>query len=125
MNKATALIIEDTSVLADLFAHAMQSAGFETEIVDDGEMALQRLQETIPDVILLDLNLPFVPGEEILAHIRADSRLMQTRVIVSTGYSDFPDIVYKEADLILQKPISYTQLLRLAGRFHPDFEPVH
>ena len=121
MKNAQALIIEDFPNLAELFAHAMQDAGYETEIVGDGQIALQRLQEIVPDVILLDLHLPNVSGEDILTQIRADERLSGTRVIITSAEGTHAEQLSAKVDLILNKPIDYHQLRHLASRLHPSY----
>ena len=56
----TALIIEDDEDMGTIFAAAMQQAGYETEVIADGRAALSRLQEIVPDMVVLDLHLPGV-----------------------------------------------------------------
>jgi DNA-binding response OmpR family regulator len=114
-----ALIIEDDPKLAFIFAEALRSAEFETEILPDGRTALDRLAETTPVVVVLDLHLPFLSGKELLAHIRADQRFFQTRVILATADSVLAESLQEEADLVLLKPISPSQLRDLAKRLRP------
>ncbi len=114
-----ALIIEDDQRLAAIFAQAMKMAEFETELIYDGEAALVRLAETTPAVVVLDLHLPHVSGADILHQIRADTRLAKTKVILATADSVMAETLHSEADLILLKPISFTQLRDLAARLRP------
>lgn len=71
MTNPFALIIEDDENLGIIFAKSLQSANYATEIVKDGQIAMDRLAEISPDVIVLDIHLPQVQGTEILNHIRA------------------------------------------------------
>ncbi|MDH5507901.1 MAG: response regulator [Anaerolineae bacterium] len=114
--KRIALIIEDDPDLSMIFTTALQDAGFETESIADGKTALVRLDERLPDVVVLDLQLPHVPGTKILQQIRSDSRLAQVKVIVATANPQLAGTVGELADLVLIKPISYSQLRDLAGR---------
>jgi two-component system OmpR family response regulator len=111
-----ALIVEDETDIADFLAEALRHAGFETETLGDGRAALARLAEVTPDIVVLDLNLPFVSGEAVLRHIRADARLARTQVVVTTGEAQIADKIQDSADLVLLKPISYSQLHDLALR---------
>jgi len=120
MDKRFALIVEDNDDLAIIFAMALQKAGFDTQIIGSGDTALTRLASVIPDVVILDLNLPRVPGTEILRHIRADERLNNTKVIVATAYPRMAEDLQDDADLILLKPVSFIQLRDLATRFGPE-----
>jgi CheY-like chemotaxis protein len=116
MSNPVALIIEDHAESATIFAEALREAGFETEIIHSGEIALSRLAVVTPDVVLLDLNLPRVAGTDILHQIRADPRLAKTRVIVATAYPELAEDIQDEADLVLFKPVSFSQLRSLAAR---------
>ena len=122
MNQALAFIVEDSDLLAEYFAHVLQAAGYETEIAENGLIAQERLQEIIPDIVLLDLNLPFVSGEALLAQIRDDSRLNKTRVIIASANGTHAGQLDDRADLVLQKPINYHQLLILSAKLHPDYK---
>ncbi len=117
MNNPTALIVEDEYDISVIFAKALEAAGFKTEIAYAGDVALNWLSSATPDMVVLDLNLPNVPGTEILRRIRADARLTNTKVIVATAYPDLAKSVYDDADCVLCKPVSFGQLRDLAMRF--------
>ncbi len=114
-----ALIIEDDSKISTIFAQALKTVEYETEIIHDGQLAIQRLAETTPHVVVLDLHLPTVSGPEILHQIRSDERFAETRVMVVTADSALADTLQDEADLVLLKPISFNQLRDLAARLRP------
>ena len=116
MSNPLALIIEDDFDLSTIFAAALKASGFETEIVRDGRAAVQRLATVTPDVVVLDLHLPHVAGTDILDQIRADVRLAEIRVIVTTADARMAEMLHDQADLVLVKPISFGQLRDLAGR---------
>jgi two-component system phosphate regulon response regulator PhoB len=111
-----ALIIEDEPEVASILATAMQSAGFETTIVADGEAAMTRLNMVVPTLIVLDLALPIVSGTDVLRQIRADKRLKDCRVIVVTGVPILIEGIRDLADLVLVKPFSITQVREFALR---------
>ena len=111
-----ALVVEDHPDNAILFAAALNSAGFETEIARDGYRALQRLDLIVPALVLLDLELPRVSGDKILHHIRADKRLAQVKVILATASDHLVGPLAQECDLVLLKPVSFSQLSELAAR---------
>ena len=85
MTKPFVLIIEDEAYLADIYALALQAVEFETDVASDGDMALSKLAEVIPDLVLLDLHLPRVAGRDILKYIRSDERLKDLKVILTTA----------------------------------------
>ena len=120
MSETQAFVIEDHEYTATIFAAALQAAGYETEIVSDGEAALIRLKEAEPDLIVLDLHLPGVSGREILGHIRKDVRLEKVPVFLATADPLLADELSSNVNLVLIKPISFDQLSVLATRFHPS-----
>jgi CheY-like chemotaxis protein len=118
-----ALIIEDDYDASLIFAEALQAAGFETEIIRSGEIALARLAATTPDAVMLDLHMPHVSGVDIMEQIRADERLAETQVIVATADPRLADALQDDADLVLIKPISFSQLRDLAARLGSVISP--
>ncbi|MEM7346507.1 MAG: response regulator [Chloroflexota bacterium] len=119
MKQPFALIIEDDPKLATIFATALESAEFKTEIAADGQTALERLGATTPSVVVLDLHLPHISGRNLLYKIRADERLTDTQVMIATADPSMAEGLRDEADLVLIKPISFGQLRDLAARLRP------
>jgi len=109
-------VIEDDPNLANIFAGAMQQAGYRPEIILSGDTALERLSVEKPRLILLDLHLPRVSGPEILHHIRKNGDFGNVQVIIATADPLLADIYRDMADFILIKPISFNQLRDLAMR---------
>jgi CheY-like chemotaxis protein len=122
MSGQLALVIEDHKDISELFQTVLQQSGFQTEIVPTGDGAVARLADVVPDVVILDLHLPGVQGDEILHQIRADARMAETRVIVITAYAALARTLQDEADLVLIKPISLNLLRRLVSRLQATDE---
>lgn len=115
MTKPCAFVVEDDPVLSQIFVLTL-SESFDVEAITNGTLALARLKETVPQLIVLDIHLPGASGAEILHAIRADSRLGATRVILATADSHQADILEDKADIVLLKPISTVQLRDFAER---------
>lgn len=124
MSNPLALIIEDDKDAARIFSEALLQAAFQTEIIGDGQEAMERLNEVEPMMVVLDLRLPHVSGDKILRHIRADERLAETRVMIATADSQMAQNLQDDADVVLLKPVSFEQLYFLAGRLHPSGLPM-
>lgn len=116
MSDLLALVIEDDYDAATIFAAALRTNGFNTEVLYNGETALKRLDETIPNVVVLDMHLPEVAGTVILRQIRNDPKFQKTRVLVATADPRMADTVEHLADLVLIKPITFSQVRDLAAR---------
>lgn len=117
MTNSLAFIVEDDPKLSNIFAVSLRAANFDTEIAADGPTALARLAEIVPSVIILDLHLPGLSGEKILAQVRADERFAHTHILLATADAQSAEVLQDQVDLILLKPISPLQLRDLASRF--------
>jgi len=116
MSNPLALIVEDEYDIASIFAKALASAGLDTEIVLAGDTAIAWLSAHTPDIVVLDLGLPEISGEDVLNHIRSEERLADVAVVIATAYSILGKDVQDKADWILTKPIGFSQLRDLAAR---------
>lgn len=115
MTKPFAIIIEDDPQLNNIMSITLQ-ADFEIETYTNGNTGLERLKQTLPNVVVLDLNLPGASGREILEAIRADERLAKTRIILTTADERQAETLRDDADIVLLKPVSPAQLRELALR---------
>jgi diguanylate cyclase (GGDEF)-like protein len=118
MEKPLALIVEDEPDIAALYRHVLDMAGYRTEIAFHGQVAVERLSNSQPVIVILDLVLPGVSGKEILGLIQQDERLSQTKVIVVTAHAHIAGSLSVEPDLVLFKPIGMEQFTDLIERFH-------
>jgi DNA-binding response OmpR family regulator len=116
MKTFTAMVIEDDLDIAVIFSKALETAGFEVTTFTASEKALVDLDTAEPDLVVLDMHMPRISGEEILHRIRSDARLSKTRVIVATADHSLAETFQSQADLVLLKPVSFTQLVDLAQR---------
>ncbi|GAB4545516.1 MAG: response regulator [Anaerolineales bacterium] len=115
MNAPLALIIEDDPQLNQIFTITLGEL-FAVESISHGAAALQRLGEVTPRLVVLDINLPGASGGEILRAIRANARLVETRVIIVTANPRQAEELQADADVVLIKPVSVGQLRDLARR---------
>lgn len=121
MSNPLALVVEDDEKLATIFSKAFEMAQFQVEIARDGQIALNQLAAIIPEVVILDLHLPYVSGIDILHQIRQEARLAKCRVVIVTADLFRAEPLRTEADLVLIKPISFNQLRDLALRLRSTF----
>ena len=117
MDKPLALIIEEDRKSAAEFRHVLDLAGFRTEIVVHGQAAVERLSKSQPGIVLLDLDLPGVSGNQILELIRKDERLRHGKVIAVTSHTQVAESLSVEPDLLLFKPIGIEQFSDFIERF--------
>ena len=113
------LIVEDQPALAQLYKKAFTEADYDTEVFYEGDKAATWLADGKPDIVVLDLNLPYVSGKKLLKQIKEDLRLQHTQVLLVSAYVQAVDFLVSQADFVLTKPINYLQLHTLASRLRP------
>ena len=119
------LLVEDDPNDVELTLHALQGAKLRNvvHVARDGAEALEFLQAHVPDLILLDLNLPKLDGREVLERIKRDERLRPIPVIVVTSSSAEEDVAktYRlNANAYVTKPIDpavFLKAVNAIGRF--------
>ena len=94
-------------------------AGYQVEVAYDGAVAKEQLSEIVPDLIILDLHIPYISGDVLLNQIRQDERLKDVRVFLATADANMAAQLRDQAELVLLKPIGFSQLKELAQRFRP------
>ncbi len=108
------LVIEDEPDIRDLLSYNLQSGGFQVKTADTGTRGLALFETFGPDVILLDLMLPDVPGTEVCRRIRARTSGAQPAIIMLTAKGEEIDRVVGfevGADDYVVKPFSVRELL--------------
>jgi len=110
------LIVEDDDAIARLLSMFLREQKFEVSVAQDGEAALQEAKSTTPDLIILDLILPSLSGEEICKAIREDDdeEVARIPIVVLTAKSaDVDRIVCKVtgANSYVTKPFDRQGLL--------------
>lgn len=111
------LIVEDNPDLRAIFSRTFDKSKFEVRVAEDGQAALDRLREEVPDIVVLDINMPRLSGFDVLSHIRRHRETHNTKVIVVTGNAlAMHDERAQYADLILMKPVDIHDLMALTSR---------
>jgi DNA-binding response OmpR family regulator len=85
--KKKILICEDNQLAMHTLSFILEKEGFKSDTAEDGNKALTFLHETVYDLILMDIHLPFHSGLELIRYLRSDLK-MNTPVLVLTAFSD-------------------------------------
>ena len=112
MTEPYSLVIEDDPKQGAIFQTALQQAGYDTDLDENGNRYRALLDARQPDFVILDLHLPFAFGGDILDEIRA--KYPETIVVIVTADFIKAKTLTGKADHILIKPVSVASLLRLA-----------
>lgn len=78
-------IIEDDAAISQMYRIKFEAEGYEVETAENGKLGLELTKEMEPDIILLDLMMPIMTGEEMLARLRKADWGKRVKVIVLTN----------------------------------------
>src|SRR4029077_20901743 len=114
MAKHRVLIVEDEQDIAGLIKHTLERGGeTDAHIVASGDAALKAVTERVPDLIILDLNLPVVGGLAVCRILRARADVPRVPIIMLTARTSEDDRVSgleQGADDYVTKPFSLREL---------------
>ena len=108
------LIVEDDPAQREVLAYNIRSEGYRVETATDGDEALLKLQEDLPDLVVLDWMLPNVSGIEICRQMKVSPDMQRVPVIMLSARSEENDRVRGlevGADDYVVKPYSVAELL--------------
>ena len=119
--RGTILVIEDDEDIAELLANRLRRQGFNLVFANDGKKGLDQTRSSRPDLIILDLMLPLVPGEVICKEIRedADPRISGIPMIMLTAKGSHMDKMIGQAigaNVYIHKPFDADDLISEINR---------
>ena len=106
---AKILVVEDNALNIKLFCDLLNAHGHETEPVTDSREALDAARTFKPDLVITDIQLPYVTGIELMELLRADEELKDVPIMAVTAYAAAGDderIRAAGAQAYVSKPIS-------------------
>lgn len=101
------LIVDDSKVIRKVARHILETLDFAVDEAEDGREALDRCAASMPDVILLDWNMPVMSGMEFLRALRQGEHPAQPKVVFCTTENDIAHIraaIEAGADEYVMKP---------------------
>jgi two-component system alkaline phosphatase synthesis response regulator PhoP len=114
MARHRVLIVEDEQDIAGLIKHTLERGGeTEAQVVGSGDAALKAVTERVPDLIILDLNLPVIGGLEVCRILRSRADVPHVPIIMLTARTSEDDRVSgldQGADDYVTKPFSLREL---------------
>ena len=115
------LIVDDSRVIRKVSRHILETLGFHVEEAENGQEGLDKCAETMPDVVLLDWNMPVMTGIEFIVHLRQVPGGDKPKVVFCTTENDVAHIreaINAGADEYVMKPFDHETLqikLQLVG----------
>ena len=106
--------LEDDLSVTKIINEALENAGFDTRSFSDYRLFFDEVRKDKPDLILLDLTLPLISGEEVLKYLKGNLTMHNIPIIVLSGSRDEKDLVNCldiGADDFVVKPFSIIELI--------------
>lgn len=107
------LAVDDEQEILNLYTTFLQYRGYEVTTVDSAAACLDHLKTQVPDMLLLDVNMPGIDGLKVLEMIRSDARSKDMRVIMVSARRDeatVRDAVLRGCDGFVVKPFKLEEL---------------
>ena len=117
------LYIEDNQHNRRIVRKILEHHGYQVEEAEDGLVGLQKIQDLIPPLVLLDIALPGIDGLEVLKRVREDDKLRDIPVIALTASAmrgDREKFLAAGCDDYLSKPIRAADLVNMVDSHHPE-----
>ncbi len=117
------LIIDDDIDIVRLMSGRLKSAGYRVQQASTGEEALKELNESPPDLVIVDLILPGKSGWDISQQLRSNERFKDVKIIVLSGMIEEDgagDGPLEQADFFMRKPYDGNLLLEKVGELLKD-----
>jgi len=118
MTEVSVLLVEDSAVVRAVVRSELVAAGHVVREAGDGAAALEACRDLVPDVVLLDVEMPGMSGWDVLAAMKQDPSIEDVPVVFLTGLKDTADLVEGlrlGAHDYLRKPFEPAELLARVG----------
>lgn len=86
--KLSILLVDDDKDLREIMATKLKAAHFEVYEAENGEEGLIKAQEKMPDLLMLDINMPKLNGMEMFSQLKANPNLSRLKVVFLTSYGE-------------------------------------
>ena len=117
------LVVEDNELNLKLFCDLLRAHGYLVEPVKDGREAVRTARAFLPDLVVMDIQMPHVTGLELIQQMKLDSQLRAIPVMAVTAYSGRDDeerIRAAGANAYVSKPISLARFMEEVRALAPE-----
>jgi two-component system OmpR family response regulator len=112
----TIMIVDDEVAITQWVAEALRDEGYSVRVAQDGASALLAMREQAPDLVLLDIAMPVMTGDELLLRLRRGS-FPDLPIIVMTAGLHAETFLAQGATYVLPKPIALDTLLEVVAHY--------
>lgn len=121
------LVVEDNELNLKLFCDLLRAHGYEAEPVRDGREAVARARAFAPELVVMDIQMPYVSGLELIEQMKGDDELKATPIMAVTAYAakgDEERIRDAGAEGYVSKPISLMRFIEAVRALLPEPAPA-
>jgi CheY-like chemotaxis protein len=107
------LVVEDDAALRELIHDTLEVLGYQVDLAENGEQVLPRLAGSLPDLVLLDIQIPVFDGFSVIKRIRQTPQLAALKVVALSAFAmrgDDQKALAAGFDAYLTKPIAISDL---------------
>lgn len=118
----TILLVEDNELNRDMLSRRLIRRGFQVATAMDGRDGIEQAIQNLPDLILMDMNLPEIDGWEATRTLKSDPRTAHIPVIALTAHAmagDKERAIHEGCNDFATKPVDFTLLLETIQKFLP------
>ena len=113
------LVVEDNDLNRKLFCDLLKAKGFEVEPVADGREAIGKARLFVPNLVIMDIQLPHVSGLSLIEELKGDAELCAIPILAVTAYAGKGDeerIREAGAEGYLAKPVSISPFMQAVNK---------
>lgn len=113
------LIVDDVADNLFLLQTILESEGYIVETALNGKAALDKIEQTAPDLVLLDIMMPGLNGYEVTRQVRQNERFASLPIVLLTAHDEYFQRPYREvgANDLIRKPIDFDELLNKVANY--------
>src|SRR3954471_1555383 len=115
-DRVVILVVEDDPLVRELLSSVLTDEGYEVMAAEHGQQALAAIGTIWPNLITLDLDLPGIAGDLILAELRLRTETHELPVVIVSAKHPIPSAVHTMAQAIVPKPFDIDELLTVVRR---------
>lgn len=126
LNDYRILVVDDVADNVFLLQTILESEGYSVETAMNGTIALDKIEETNPNLVLLDIMMPGLNGYEVTRKVRQSERFSALPIVLLTAHDEYFHKPYREvgANDLIRKPIDFDELLSKVANYTRMYSSV-
>jgi CheY-like chemotaxis protein len=113
------LVVDDIADNLFLLQTVLESEGYTVETALNGKIAIDKIEQTDPDLVLLDIMMPELNGYEVTRKVRQNARFASLPIVLLTAHDEYSQKPYREvgANDLIRKPVDFDELLNKVAKY--------